>query len=260
MVRQPRSTGHGPHHPQFAPAQHLEAARPCARATSRDAFPAGIGASRKNRGLARENPPVARARSRLPPGWRAAFAQAHASLGRPTRPRPVFVRCAIVLGRPNPFPIKVSPNDSEFREAVLGPGLFVRGGISRHLRAETDRLNLPAGRALRDEVLPHGQRPPFAEAAVVLGRAAFIGEPGYDDRLPLALEKARDFAKGGFVALLDGKAVEREVDGLEAALVHAVAHEGGAALGPVGERRAVDGVAFHAGVVLALLIRASAQG
>ena len=53
-------------------------------------------------------------------------------------------------------------------------------------------MSRPAGfRAALDQVPAHGFRALFPEAAIVFGRAAFVGEAGDDDGVGTILEKIR---------------------------------------------------------------------
>ena len=136
---------------------------------------------------------------------------------------------------------------------IFGPGLFVGSGISWHFHAEAHRLDfLPVGTA-GDERLAHGLSAAFAEAAVVFGGPALVGEAGDDDLAAALLEGARDLLDFAVLGGADGLAVEVEVDRLKLLAIDVAAKKRSAFLA-LGQRGAGDVITGVARRLAALLI------
>src|SRR5207248_532695 len=98
----------------------------------------------------------------------------------------------------------------------------------------------------------HGLGAPFAEAAIVFGRAAFVGEAGDDECVRGAAEEVRYLIDFASFAGRDGVAVEPEMDRTEFAPIHIPAEEGHAFL-PVRQRRSIDVISIRRSSPCALL-------
>src|ERR1700719_5109643 len=105
--------------------------------------------------------------------------------------------------------------DADLAAAILCPGGFVGGGIGRHFRAEADRLDFLRVGAVGDEGFADRLGATFAQAAIVLRRAAFVGKAGDNDLGGALLEEARDLLNLAILRGADGLAVEVEINRLE---------------------------------------------
>ncbi len=124
--------------------------------------------------------------------------------------------------------------------------------VGGHFQAEADRLHVAGIGPHCDQGFTDRFGPPFAEAAIVFGGAAFVGETGDDDLAVALLKKARDLLDFTVLGAVDGLAVEVEVDRLKLIAIDVAAEEGGAAFGALGQWRAGDVIAGRARRLAAL--------
>ena len=137
------------------------------------------------------------------------------------------------------------PHHADFGAAIFGPSTFVVAGRGGHFQAEANRLNAVPGDTLRNKTLAHGAGTSIAQAAIVLGRAAFIGEAGNDDFRRAALHGVCDFLDLAALRRANRLAVEVEINGRKLAALH-IASKKRSAFASFGQRRSIDIVARDA--------------
>ena len=103
----------------------------------------------------------------------------------------------------------------------------------------------PASAPCSNKRFAHGAGAAVAQAAIVFGGAAFVGEAG-DDNFAV-LHEIRDLLNLAALSSANRLAVEIEIDRLKSSALH-VAAEKGSALAPFRQRRAVDVIAGRARV------------